>query len=354
MVTEKFSFPSTMSDNDGGSSARSWRRTARSASGIERGPHLGDVHTPIQRGRQDPDVHVDRLVEELAGRVDRDPVPGLADELRDRLPGQLPVQVPQRQLQTAQRLDGQAGVADPPPCPHPELAGERRRRTRARSRARAARTRGRRAAGTPPGTCSSSCRRSHPSRPPPRPPPARGRGASARRRGRATSSGTTSMVSIFVIVDGCSACQVPSRRYLARALRRDRCRCDRRCHRRPSPSARALRGARGARTPTTRRCRTSGLRLRDPDARGGPRRPGRQRSGRRRLGRGRRGAAGHEDAPDPGGPRPTGRGGAERRADPVPAERRGQRTAWRCGSSPTCTASWCCSPPCTWSRDRSS
>ena len=70
-------------------------------------------------------MHVDRLVEELAGRVDRDPVPGLADELRDRLPCQLPVQVPQRQLQAAQRLDGQPGVPDPPPCPHPELAGER-------------------------------------------------------------------------------------------------------------------------------------------------------------------------------------------------------------------------------------
>ena len=125
VVTEKFSFPSTRIERDDGQLGAQLVQDREIRIRIERRPHLREVHTSIEQRRQDPDVHVDRLVEELARRIDRDVVPGLADELRHRLPGQLPLEVPQRQLQAAQRLDGQPGVTDPPPGPHPQLARER-------------------------------------------------------------------------------------------------------------------------------------------------------------------------------------------------------------------------------------
>jgi hypothetical protein len=92
---------------------------------IERRPHLRYADPPLDGRRQDPDVHVDRLVEELARRIDRDPVARLTDQLGHRLSHQLALQVPQRQLEAAQRLNGQAGVTDPSPGPHAEFAGER-------------------------------------------------------------------------------------------------------------------------------------------------------------------------------------------------------------------------------------
>jgi hypothetical protein len=61
---------------------------------VERCPHLRVADPPIQRGTEDAHVQVDRLVQELARRVDGDPVPRLADQLGDRLPGEFPVQVP--------------------------------------------------------------------------------------------------------------------------------------------------------------------------------------------------------------------------------------------------------------------
>ena len=136
--------------------------------------------------------------------------------------------------------------------------------------------------------------------------------------------GTTSMDSIFVIVDECSTCRVPSRRYLVGAVRGDRCRCHRRRHRWSSPPARASGRARGPRNPLRGAggARPAPARSRP---RGGARHPGRQRSCRCRVARGRRRAAGHEVASDAGGHRAAGGGGAARDTDPVPAERAGQR-----------------------------
>ena len=53
---------------------------------------------------------------------------------------------------------------------------------------------------------------------------------------------------------------------------------------------------------------------------------------------------------DPGGARPTA--STVFRGDAQNLGRAERPKGWRCGASRTCTASWCCSPPPIWSRDR--